>query len=49
MQNDFQNQSNKFLAKAAEGAATKAVMIGADIFRAAFNFLKSMLFSFLGK
>jgi hypothetical protein len=49
MSNDFQTQSNKVFAKAAERAATKGIMIGADIFRAVFNFLKDLLFSFLGK
>ena len=46
---EFQDQKNKIYAKAAEKAATKAVMIGADIFKAVLGFLKDMLFSFLGK
>jgi len=46
---EFQNQSNKVFAKSAEKIATKTVLIGADLFKAVFNFLKQMLFSFLGK
>ncbi len=46
---EFQNQKNKIFARTAEQAATKAVMIGADIFKAILNFLKEMLMSFLGK
>lgn len=45
----FHNQSNKVLAKSAERAAAKAILIGADIFKAVLNFLKQMLFAFLGK
>lgn len=46
---ELQNQGNKIFAKSAERAATKAVLIGADIFKALLNFLKQMLFAFLGK
>ncbi len=46
---DFQNQRNKVIARAAEKAATKGIMIGADIFKAVLDFLKQMLWSFLGK
>lgn len=46
---EFENQKNKVFAKAAEQAANKTILIGADIFRAVLNFLKDMLYSFLGK
>jgi hypothetical protein len=46
---EFQSQRNKAFTKTAEMAATKAIMIGADIFKAVLGFLKQMLFSFLGK
>ena len=47
--NQYQTQGNKAFSKGAEKAATKAVLIGADIFRAILNFLGEMLKSFLGK
>lgn len=46
---DFQTQRNKVIAQAGEKAAGKAVLIGVDIFKAILNFLKQMLFAFLGK
>jgi len=49
MQSDFQNQSNRVMAKVAERAATKGIMIAVDIFKAVLDFLKQMLWSFLGK
>lgn len=49
MQTDFQNQTNRVMAKVAERAATKGIMIGVDIFKAILGFLRQMLMSFLGK
>lgn len=46
---EFQTQSNKVLARAAEQGLTKGIMYALDIFKAVFGFLKQMLFSFLGK
>jgi hypothetical protein len=46
---EFENQRNKFTAKVAERAVTKAILIGADIFKAVLGFLRQMLMSFLGK
>ena len=46
---EFQNQGNKVFARAAEKTATKGIMLGMDLFKAIFGFLKQMLFSFLGK
>lgn len=47
--NEYQTQGNKVFARGAEKAASKGIMIVADIFRAFFNFLGQMLRSFLGK
>ena len=47
--NEYQTQGNKAFSKGAEKAATKVILIGADIFRAILNFLGEMLRSFLGK
>jgi hypothetical protein len=46
---EFNNERNKVVSKVAEKALTRAIMIMADIFKAVLDFLKQMLFSFLGK
>lgn len=45
----FQTNTNRMVAQGAEKVATRGVMIGISAVKAFFNFLKEMLFTFLGK
>jgi len=47
--NEFKTEGNKAFSQGAEKAASKAIMLGADIIKAFFKFLAEMLRSFLGK